>query len=240
MKGNQLKGVLKRGETVTAQIAGVRAPELKRKAAKAWTDPEPLFNGKDLAGWEPFPDSAPNNWVAEDGVLLNKEHGANLKTTHKFGDTPSIEPVASTSSLLLRHGNRDIAVLHPAGMIALQIERSRFAFVGIESAAGDSRHLLVVHRFDAVANDGQVTPQQRDVKGFPLARWPGQLNRRSDEAVDSAHTVELLVRAGLLICNLNLIAATEKDAAVAAVGAVVLDVHARYTHRVLAPTRQTP
>jgi hypothetical protein len=86
VKGNKLTGVQKHGDTVTAQLAGVRAPELKRKAPKAWGEPEPLFNGKDLTGWEPFPAGAVNHWVAQDGVLLNKEHGANLRTVRKFED----------------------------------------------------------------------------------------------------------------------------------------------------------
>ncbi|MDR3701765.1 MAG: DUF1080 domain-containing protein [Candidatus Sulfopaludibacter sp.] len=86
VKGNKLTGVQKHGDTVNAQLTGVRAPELKRSAPKAWSDPDPLFNGKDLTGWEPFPAGAVNHWVAQDGVLLNKEHGANLRTVRKFED----------------------------------------------------------------------------------------------------------------------------------------------------------
>ncbi|SPE39548.1 conserved exported hypothetical protein [Candidatus Sulfopaludibacter sp. SbA3] len=86
VKSNRMTGVEKRGDRVTAQIAGVRAPELKRKPPKAWADPEPLFNGRDLTGWEPIPAGSANHWVAQDGVLLNTEHGANLKTTRKFED----------------------------------------------------------------------------------------------------------------------------------------------------------
>ena len=67
------------------QLAGVRAPALNRKPPKAWTNPEPLFNGKDLTGWEPT-DPATNHWVARDGVLLNESKGANLTTTRKFDD----------------------------------------------------------------------------------------------------------------------------------------------------------
>jgi hypothetical protein len=37
----------KRGENSLA-LTGVRAPELKRSAPKAWANPEPLFNGKNL------------------------------------------------------------------------------------------------------------------------------------------------------------------------------------------------
>jgi hypothetical protein len=71
-----------------ATVAGVRAPKLDRPMPKAWTDPEPIFNGKDLSGWEPFGSGnyTKNNWVAKDGSLVNLEGGANLRTTRKFGD----------------------------------------------------------------------------------------------------------------------------------------------------------
>ena len=45
--GDKLIGVQRRGEDTLA-LTGVRAPELKRSVPKAWTDPEPLFNGKNL------------------------------------------------------------------------------------------------------------------------------------------------------------------------------------------------
>jgi hypothetical protein len=84
--GDRITGTQKRGDAVNAQVAGVRAPALKRPMPKAWTKPEPIFNGKDLTGWEPTAANATNNWVADNGVLLNKAHGANLKTTRKFDD----------------------------------------------------------------------------------------------------------------------------------------------------------
>ena len=46
-KGGKLVGEEKSGNSTTA-LTGVRAPELKRSAPKAWTDLKPLFNGKDL------------------------------------------------------------------------------------------------------------------------------------------------------------------------------------------------
>ena len=52
---------------------------------KKWTRPEPLFNGKDLTGWEPD-NPAINHWVAKDGELVNEAKGANLRSTRKFDD----------------------------------------------------------------------------------------------------------------------------------------------------------
>ncbi len=83
--GDKLTGTQKRGDTEAGQVVGVRAPELKRKAPKAWNAPEPLFNGKDITGWEPT-NPERNNWVAQDGFLVNLKGGANLKTTRTFED----------------------------------------------------------------------------------------------------------------------------------------------------------
>jgi hypothetical protein len=84
-KGDQISGVQKNGDRETAQLNGVRAPKLDRKMPKNWTKPEPLFNGKDLTGWEPDNPSI-NHWVAKDGELVNEAHGANLRGTRKFDD----------------------------------------------------------------------------------------------------------------------------------------------------------
>ncbi len=83
--GDKLTGVQKHGAR-TMEVTGVRAPELKRKAPRAWTKPEPLFNGKDLTGWDPIGDPKSNHWGAKDGLLVNEAHGANLKTTRMFDD----------------------------------------------------------------------------------------------------------------------------------------------------------
>ncbi len=83
--GGKISGTENHGSEVAAQLAGVRAPELKRTMPKAWTNPEPLFNGKDLTGWVPD-DASKNHWVAQNGELVNVEHGANLQTTRKFQD----------------------------------------------------------------------------------------------------------------------------------------------------------
>jgi Domain of Unknown Function (DUF1080) len=83
--GGKLTGVQKRGDSTTP-LAGVRAPDLKRAEPKGWSKPESLFNGKDLTGWEPIGNPASSHWTVEDGLLVNKEHGANLKTTRQFTD----------------------------------------------------------------------------------------------------------------------------------------------------------
>ena len=84
-KGGKLAGEEKSGNSTTA-LTGVRAPELKRGDPKAWTEPKPLFNGKDLEGWDPIGDAASSHWTVQDGMLVNTARGANLRTTRKFDD----------------------------------------------------------------------------------------------------------------------------------------------------------
>ena len=81
----QLTGFEKRPGSAIA-LTGVRAPALKRDPPSAWSDPEPLFNGKNLNGWEPIGNVANNHWVVEGGLLTNQDRGANLKTIRKFTD----------------------------------------------------------------------------------------------------------------------------------------------------------
>jgi len=83
--GTNLIGVQKRGDS-SVSLTGVRAPDLKRDAPKAWTKPEPLFNGKNLDGWEPMGDPTRSHWTVEDGLLVNLAHGANLRTKRSFDD----------------------------------------------------------------------------------------------------------------------------------------------------------
>ncbi len=84
--GDAFTGTMKRGEEARGQLAGVRAPKLDRPMPKAWTNPEPIFNGKDLTGWEPIGNAANNHWVARAGELINESKGANIRTTRTFND----------------------------------------------------------------------------------------------------------------------------------------------------------
>jgi hypothetical protein len=83
--GGKLTGVQKRGDR-SAPLTGVRAPDLNRTAPSEWTKPEPLFNGKNLDGWEPIGDVAKSHWVVKDRLLVNEARGANLKSTREFED----------------------------------------------------------------------------------------------------------------------------------------------------------
>jgi hypothetical protein len=83
--GRELTGSIKSGTTSTS-VTGVPAPELKRAEPKAWTTPVPLFNGKDLSGWQPIGNVANNHWIVQDGLLVNQEQGANLRSKDTYTD----------------------------------------------------------------------------------------------------------------------------------------------------------
>ncbi len=84
-RGDRLIGVARRGENTTP-LEGKRAPELKRPEPRAWTEPRPLFNGRDLAGWEAAGNPANSHWKAINGELVNEKLGSNLKSVEKFED----------------------------------------------------------------------------------------------------------------------------------------------------------
>ncbi|HWY47397.1 MAG TPA: hypothetical protein VNX70_08440, partial [Bryobacteraceae bacterium] len=48
VQGDELTGKQHRADGIDYELAGVRAPSLKRPVPTAWTKPEPLFDGKDL------------------------------------------------------------------------------------------------------------------------------------------------------------------------------------------------
>jgi hypothetical protein len=83
--GDKLSGTQKREDGVTGQISGVPAPALKRTIPAVWSDPEPLFDGKDLSGWIPDAPSK-NHWKVEEGALVNEAPGANIRTKRRFTD----------------------------------------------------------------------------------------------------------------------------------------------------------
>jgi Domain of Unknown Function (DUF1080) len=85
LAGGKITGTQKRSDGIEGQITGVPAPALNRLAPKNWSNPESLFNGKDLSGWEPDNPSK-NHWIAQNGELINQAAGANIRTTRKFDD----------------------------------------------------------------------------------------------------------------------------------------------------------
>jgi hypothetical protein len=81
----KLVGTQKRGDKMVP-LTGIPEPALNRPEPASWGAPQPLFDGKDLNGWEPVGNVARNHWTVQDGELVNLERGANLKTTQRFND----------------------------------------------------------------------------------------------------------------------------------------------------------
>lgn len=120
LENGRLAGVQKRGDQ-SAQLAGVRAPDLKRPAPQEWTEPEPLFNGKDLTGWEPLPNTPgtkklPFRWTVRNGELVNEAKGPNIRTTRTFEDfklhVEYLCPPGENSGIYLR-GRYEVQVMAP-------------------------------------------------------------------------------------------------------------------------------
>jgi hypothetical protein len=173
VSGDRLTGTQSGG----VKIEGVRAPELKRKAPAAWSSPEPIFNGKDLSGWEPTAPNATNNWVADNGVLLNKSKGANLKTTRKFDDFKlHIEyncPDEGNSGIYLR-GRYEIQVayekpgvndkFHDMGAIYGFIPAS--AELPRKPGQWETFDVTLVGRYLTVVRDGVKTIDNQEIPGI--------------------------------------------------------------------------
>jgi hypothetical protein len=174
--GGRFTGSIRRGDTVAGKIDAVRAPALRRPMPKAWSDPEPIFNGKDLTGWEPS-DPANNHWVAKDGELVNEAHGANLRTTRKFDDFKlHIEfncPDKGNSGIYLR-GRYEVQVeyepidendaYHSIGSIYSFLAPS--ANLPRTPGKWESFDVTLVGRYVTIVRNGVTTINNREIPGI--------------------------------------------------------------------------
>ena len=169
----KLTGTQKSGAEV-AQIEGVRAPRLNRKPPQAWSSPEPLFDGKDLNGWEPS-DALSNHWVAQSGELVNLEHGANLRTTRKFDDFKlHIElncPNGGNSGIYLR-GRYEVQVAYENGPDRFHSMASIYGFLApsIEMprkpGQWESFDITLVGRRVTLVRDGTTLLDNQEIPGI--------------------------------------------------------------------------
>jgi len=176
IKNKIITGTQTSGNQV-AQIKGVKAPDLRRDAPRVWSKAEPIFNGKDLNGWEPFPATAKNNWVAEEGNLVNTAHGANIKTTRTFNDFKlHIEfncPEDGNSGIYLR-GRYEVQVeyekvdandrFHSVGAI--------YGFIAPETelprkpGTWETFDITLVGRMVTILRNGKKTIDNREIPGI--------------------------------------------------------------------------
>ena len=174
--GSKITGTQKRADGVEGQISGVPQPPLGRKLPVAWNAPEMVFNGKDLAGWEPD-DAATNHWKAQDGELINEQAGANIHTRRKFQDYRlHIEyncPQDGNSGVYMR-GRYEVQVeyeptgtndpFHSMGSIYGFIAPS----VAISKRPGqwESYDVTLVGRTVTVVRNGVVTINNQEIPGI--------------------------------------------------------------------------
>lgn len=180
---NALTGVEKRGDAAGPKLAGARAPKLDRKMPKKWGPPKPLFNGKDLTGWEPIGNVQNNKWIAKDGELVNDNPevegrrgpgAANLKTTAKFQDFKlHIEvncPEHGNSGIYLR-GRYEVQVGTEGGKLpdhemgAIYSHYPPPADVPLNLGKWTSFDITLVGRHVTVVRDGKVYHDNVEIPG---------------------------------------------------------------------------
>ncbi len=83
-KDDVMQGTVTLPDGTACPFTGARAPLLKRDKQPVWGAPIPLFNGKDLTGFQALEQN--NQWIVENGVLKSPHSGANLRTDKTFTD----------------------------------------------------------------------------------------------------------------------------------------------------------
>ena len=179
----KLTGIEKQGDKDGPKLAGVLAPKLDRPMPKAWTAPKPLFNGKDLTGWEPIGNVKNNKWIARDGELVNDNPevpgqrnagAANLKTVPKFQDFKlHIEvncPEHGNSGIYLR-GRYEVQVGTEGGLLANHEMGSIYSYyappAGAELGLGKwtAFDITFVGRHVTVLRDGKMYHDNVEIPG---------------------------------------------------------------------------
>lgn len=82
---SSLSGWMVDGTGARLPFTAVRAPTLQRAGTPQWAAPVTLFDGADLAGWQPQ-GNGESSWKAIGGVLANTKAGANIATRGNYGD----------------------------------------------------------------------------------------------------------------------------------------------------------
>jgi hypothetical protein len=164
------------GQAPDGSLTGLPAPSLKHTAPSAWSSPEPLFNGRDLAGWQPD-NPAANHWMAQGGELQNLEVGANIRTMRKFGDFKlHIEyncPPGGNSGVYLR-GRYEVQVEYePAGKNdTFHAMGSIYGFIAPASVVGprpgqwEGYDVTLVGRSVTVVRDGVLIIDNAEIPGI--------------------------------------------------------------------------
>jgi hypothetical protein len=175
VSGDELSGIQKQGENANTRIAGVRAPELNRPMPKAWTAPEPLFNGKDLTGWEPVNNPQNSRWVVKDGTMLNEARGSNIRTSRTFEDfklhLEVLCPEHCNSGIYLR-GRDEIQVGTEGGKLASHEMGAIYGFFApkvdlpMDSGQWQTFDITLVGRHVTVKRNGVTIHDNQEIPGI--------------------------------------------------------------------------
>jgi hypothetical protein len=179
----KLAGVERHGDADGPMVTGTQAPSLDRTMPKQWTSPEPIFDGKDLKGWEPVGNVDNNKWVARGGELVNdnpeipgqKVHGAaNIMTTAKFQDFKlHIEvncPEGGNSGIYLR-GRYEVQVGTEGGKLPTHEMGAIYSWYpppqGAENGLGKwtAFDITLVGRHVTVLRDGKMYHDNVEIPG---------------------------------------------------------------------------
>ena len=171
LQGERIAGTARIDNGATVRFTGERAPALTRATVPSWATPEPLLNGRDLAGWAPRSAEHAGCWRVQGGVLAATPPCVDLVTTATFDDfrlhAELRYPPGSNSGVYLR-GRYEVQIQDDAAnsLDPLRIG-SVYGFIGPSRAAalpaGTWQTLdveLVGRRVTVVLNDTTIVDSQ--------------------------------------------------------------------------------
>jgi len=119
--GDSLVGQTSNGEDGAVQWIASRAPALSDPAEVEMGQAEAIFNGSDLAGWQPRFADRDSGWEVINGILTNNSPGNDLLTAQKYTDfnlkAQFRYPKGSNSGIYLR-GRYELQIEDNLGMPA--------------------------------------------------------------------------------------------------------------------------
>ncbi len=121
LEGERLVGTGTSWREAPLTFTGERAPDRLEGSDREveWGEPIDLLAGGDLSAWQVLEGRRPSQWKVEDGMLVNAESGANLRTVDEFRDFKlHIEfkiPPKSNSGIYMR-GRYETQVADTFGM----------------------------------------------------------------------------------------------------------------------------
>lgn len=172
LENDRLSGAMAIGSAAPLPFTGVRAPALRRAAPPQWDKPEPLFNGRDLAGWHVL---GASEWEADNGILRNRKSGGNLVTDAKFTDFKlHLEfryPAGGNSGIYLR-GRYEVQVADTGDELAVDSLGAIYGYLEPSDAAAkkpgewQTFDVTLVGRMVTVVLNGTTIIANREIPGI--------------------------------------------------------------------------